>query len=174
MATSPREILGLKENSTQAQIKTRYRTLVKRYHPDVNEGDATAEWVFKQINQAYRTLSEKDDNGPPPPRERAHQPAGEAHNGAGRARRETRSSSYKRGKSSWRKEWKAAHSATEQWKQYERRERHTKRALAGIAAMTMAYGASGTNGWSILVAGLLGACVCAILWRIAMGPYDNG
>ena len=56
MPTSPHEVLGLPEDADPQAAKARYRELVKRYHPDVNEGDPTAEWVFKQIDEAYRKL----------------------------------------------------------------------------------------------------------------------
>ena len=37
-------------------VKTRYKELVKRHHPDVNGGDKAAEERFKQISEAYRTV----------------------------------------------------------------------------------------------------------------------
>ncbi len=51
-------ILGLDTNKvTMAQIKTSYREQAKKYHPDVNVGSKTAEDRFKDINEAYRVLS---------------------------------------------------------------------------------------------------------------------
>ena len=41
------------------QIKTAYRDLAKKYHPDVNVGNTRAEERFKDINEAYRVLSDK-------------------------------------------------------------------------------------------------------------------
>ncbi|MFO1155475.1 MAG: DnaJ domain-containing protein [Rhodospirillales bacterium] len=41
---------------TVADVKSRYKELVKRHHPDANGGDKAAEERFKQINAAYRTV----------------------------------------------------------------------------------------------------------------------
>lgn len=49
-------ILGVKENATEDQIKTAYRRLAKKYHPDRNPNDKLAEERFKQISEAYNTL----------------------------------------------------------------------------------------------------------------------
>ncbi len=49
-------ILDLKFPVTVAEVKARYKILVKRYHPDVNRGDKTAEERLKHINQAYETV----------------------------------------------------------------------------------------------------------------------
>lgn len=52
------KILGLDTNKvTQEQIKVAYREQAKKYHPDVNVGSKTAEERFKDINEAYRVLS---------------------------------------------------------------------------------------------------------------------
>lgn len=50
-------ILGLSQTATQAEIKTAYRKLALRYHPDKNGGSSYAEERFKQISEAYRVLS---------------------------------------------------------------------------------------------------------------------
>lgn len=49
------ETLGIDENATQEQIKTAYRTLVKKYHPDVNDAPNAAAF-FRLIQEAYETL----------------------------------------------------------------------------------------------------------------------
>lgn len=49
-------ILGLKHGATEAEIKRAYRRLARRYHPDINPGDRTAEARFRQILEAYETL----------------------------------------------------------------------------------------------------------------------
>ncbi|GAB4133429.1 MAG: hypothetical protein Fur0041_05660 [Bacteroidia bacterium] len=51
-------ILGISEDATEQQIKLAYRRLAKRYHPDLNPGDNTAEERFKEILEAYTTLSD--------------------------------------------------------------------------------------------------------------------
>jgi len=50
-------ILGVDKNSTDDQIKTAYRKLSKKYHPDINK-DPEAEDKFKEISSAYETLSD--------------------------------------------------------------------------------------------------------------------
>ncbi len=53
------KILGLKgKEVTTEEIKIAYREQAKKYHPDVNVGDKNAEERFKDINEAYRVLSE--------------------------------------------------------------------------------------------------------------------
>jgi molecular chaperone DnaJ len=52
------EILGVSENATAEEIKKSFRTLAKKYHPDRNKGDKTAEAKFKEISEAYETLSD--------------------------------------------------------------------------------------------------------------------
>lgn len=50
------EILGLSKGASEAEIKKAYRTLAKKYHPDLNK-EAGAEEKFKEINEAYEVLS---------------------------------------------------------------------------------------------------------------------
>ena len=53
------QILGVKRDATQAEIKSAYRKLAKKYHPDVNKTpEASAR--FKDINEAFEVLSDKD------------------------------------------------------------------------------------------------------------------
>lgn len=52
------EVLGLERNADDAAIKKAYRTLAKKYHPDVNPGDKDAEEKFKEVNEAYSVLSD--------------------------------------------------------------------------------------------------------------------
>lgn len=52
------EILGVPKNATDDEIKKAYRRLAKKYHPDVNQGDSTAEAKFKEINEAYEVLGD--------------------------------------------------------------------------------------------------------------------
>ena len=54
------EILGVPRDATADQIKKAYRHLARRYHPDVNPGDKTAESKFKEAQQAYDILSEPE------------------------------------------------------------------------------------------------------------------
>ena len=52
------KVLGLDKNATQEQIKSAYRKLAIKYHPDKNPGDKNAEEMFKKISVAYDTLSD--------------------------------------------------------------------------------------------------------------------
>ncbi len=54
------EILGLDKNSSQDEIKSAYRKLAKKYHPDANHGDQKAEEKFKDISEAYEVLGNKE------------------------------------------------------------------------------------------------------------------
>ena len=49
-------ILGVQHGATDADIKRAYRRLARRFHPDINPGDRTAEARFRQILEAYETL----------------------------------------------------------------------------------------------------------------------
>jgi DnaJ-class molecular chaperone len=53
------DILGVSESATEEEIKSKFRTLAKKYHPDRNRGDKTSESKFKDISEAYETLSDK-------------------------------------------------------------------------------------------------------------------
>ena len=52
------EILGVKRDASEAEIKSAYRKLARKYHPDVNK-TKEAESKFKDINEAYEVLSDK-------------------------------------------------------------------------------------------------------------------
>lgn len=54
------KVLGVSKNATQDEIKRAYRTLARKYHPDVNPGDKAAEEKFKEINEAHEVLSDNE------------------------------------------------------------------------------------------------------------------
>lgn len=60
MADDPYQILGLKRDATEAEIRTAYRKLAKRHHPDLNPGKPEAAERFKQINAANDLLSDPE------------------------------------------------------------------------------------------------------------------
>ncbi|MEX6775613.1 DnaJ C-terminal domain-containing protein [Limnospira fusiformis] len=53
-------ILGVDKNASQQEIKKVYRNLARKYHPDVNPNDRAAEQRFKDINEAYEVLGDRD------------------------------------------------------------------------------------------------------------------
>jgi curved DNA-binding protein len=54
------QILGVERKATDADIKKAYRNLAKKYHPDKNPGDKSAETKFKEINEAYEVLKDPE------------------------------------------------------------------------------------------------------------------
>ncbi len=54
------EVLGAPKDADEKAIKAAYRKLARKYHPDVNPNKAEAETKFKEINEAYEVLSDKD------------------------------------------------------------------------------------------------------------------
>ena len=53
------EVLGVKRDATESEIKSAYRKLARKFHPDVNK-TKDAEQKFKDINEAYEVLSDKE------------------------------------------------------------------------------------------------------------------
>ena len=49
--------LGISKNASQEEIKSAYRKLAMKYHPDKNPGDASSEAKFKEASEAYQVLS---------------------------------------------------------------------------------------------------------------------
>src|SRR4051812_35368285 len=54
----PYEVLGVPRDASADEIKSAYRRLARRYHPDVNQDDHEAEEKFKEIGNAYSVLSD--------------------------------------------------------------------------------------------------------------------
>ncbi len=56
MYRDPYEVLGVPRNASDDEIKKAYRTLAKKYHPDLNQGDSSAEEKMNEINAAYEEI----------------------------------------------------------------------------------------------------------------------
>lgn len=79
------DVLGVKREASDEEIKRAYRKLARQYHPDLHPGDKAAEAKFKELQEAYDILSESGkreqydrfgtaafEHGPPPPGSRQH------------------------------------------------------------------------------------------------------
>ena len=60
MARDFYEVLGVKRDSSEKDIRSAYRKLARKHHPDVNPGDAKSEATFKEINAAYEVLKDPE------------------------------------------------------------------------------------------------------------------
>ena len=60
MADNPYQVLGVRQNASQDEIRAAYRKLAKQLHPDLNPGDRKAEEKFKAVSAAYDLLSDPD------------------------------------------------------------------------------------------------------------------
>jgi DnaJ-class molecular chaperone len=54
------KVLGVERTASEADIKSAYRKLARKHHPDVNPGNKNAEKQFKEINEAYQVLSDSE------------------------------------------------------------------------------------------------------------------
>src|SRR5919199_1642828 len=60
MTETPYDILGVRRDATQEQIRGAYRKLARKLHPDLNPGDRTAEERFKQVSAAHDLLGDPE------------------------------------------------------------------------------------------------------------------
>ena len=54
-------VLGVNKDADEKEIRTAFRGLARKYHPDLNPGDEKAEAKFKEINEAHEVLSDADN-----------------------------------------------------------------------------------------------------------------
>jgi DnaJ-class molecular chaperone len=54
------DVLGVKRGASEKEVRSAYRKLARKHHPDVNPGDKASESKFKEINSAYEVLSDAD------------------------------------------------------------------------------------------------------------------
>jgi molecular chaperone DnaJ len=59
----PHRLLGVSENASEDEIRRSYRRLVRKHHPDLNPEDPRAEERFKELQQAYETLTNPAKRG---------------------------------------------------------------------------------------------------------------
>src|SRR3954471_18692966 len=60
MAKDYYQLLGVSRKAEEKEIKAAYRKLARKYHPDVNPNDKTAEAKFKEISEAYDVVGDED------------------------------------------------------------------------------------------------------------------
>ena len=58
--TDPYAVLGVSRDASADEIKSAYRGLARKYHPDVNPDDPTAEEKFKEVGEAYSILFDSE------------------------------------------------------------------------------------------------------------------
>ena len=69
--TDPFQVLGVSRDASDEEIKKAYRALTKKYHPDRNQGDPTAEQKMKEINAAYDQIKVFKETGVDPSQQQA-------------------------------------------------------------------------------------------------------
>ena len=60
MIDDPYKVLGVSPNASDDEIKRAYRTLAKKYHPDLNPGDKEAARKMQEVNAAYEQIKDPD------------------------------------------------------------------------------------------------------------------
>lgn len=63
MHEDPYRVLGVSPDASDDEIKSAYRRLAKKYHPDVNQGSASSEAMMRKINEAYAEIMKMRKEG---------------------------------------------------------------------------------------------------------------
>lgn len=79
MVNDPYQILGVSRDASEDEIRQAYRRLAKKYHPDLNPGDAQAAQKMNEINEAYDLLKNPQANRQQQAQQRAQQQARQAY-----------------------------------------------------------------------------------------------
>jgi curved DNA-binding protein CbpA len=159
--------LGVDRTASDAAIKTSFRSLAKRFHPDLNPGNASAEAAFKALNEAYTVLSD--------PVER------EKYNGSNRwagvpkvstASASPASSGWPGGKDAWG-------SYLREEASHERAAQHLRAAAARAGGSPFAEGGAGEyvdrhEGWEARRAARVAASEAAAATAAARGASETG
>jgi len=66
-SSDPHQVLGIRRNASDEQVKTAYRNLAKQWHPDVNPEDPEAAERFKEIQWAYEEICDARERLKVPP-----------------------------------------------------------------------------------------------------------
>ena len=79
MVNDPYQILGVSRDASEDEIRQAYRRLAKKYHPDLNPGDAQAAQKMNEINEAYDLLKNPQAYRQQQAQQRAQQQARQAY-----------------------------------------------------------------------------------------------
>lgn len=86
MVNDPYQILGVSRDASEDEIRQAYRRLAKKYHPDLNPGDAQAAQKMNEINEAYDLLKNPQAYRQQQAQQRAQQQARQAYQNGRRIR----------------------------------------------------------------------------------------
>ena len=179
MNDDPYEVLAISRNASTKEVRSRYLSLARRYHPDVNGGDGTAEWVFKHIQEAYETLRENGGEKAPPPAQPPPRPRDQprtsrnetADENGGQSRRDS-DGWYEWHREERRRERAEGRARADAWREHAQRVRRARwttsagPAAAAVAAMLVAS-LNGLAAEQVVFWGLASAVVAnAWLWLI--------
>ena len=83
MVNDPFAVLGISPSASEDEIKSAYRRLAKKYHPDLNPGDKAAEQKMREVNEAYTQALQIKKNGGRAPESNPYGQSSSGYSGAG-------------------------------------------------------------------------------------------